>query len=140
MICVEDALDGLIWAEKNGGLEFLFETSTTSFDKVYNWIKENDWVIFLSKNQNKEYLSNTGITFKICEDWYLSKNEDDQRMIVKQICKILLDENVAYDINGYPKAPPSFRIWAGGTVQPDNIELLLPWLKYAYYKVKESNA
>ena len=140
MICVEDALDGLIWAEKNGGLEFLLETSTTSFDKVYNWIKENDWVIFLSKNQNKEYLSNTGITFKICEDWYLSKNEDDQRMIVKQICKILLDENVAYDINGYPKAPPSFRIWAGGTVQPDNIELLLPWLKYAYYKVKESNA
>ena len=140
MICVEDALDGLIWAENNGGLEFLLETSTTSFDKVYNWIKENDWVIFLSKNQNKEYLSNTGITFKICEDWYLSKNEDDQRMIVKQICKILLDENVAYDINGYPKAPPSFRIWAGGTVQPDNIELLLPWIKYAYYKVKESNA
>ena len=140
MICVEDALDGLIWAENNGGLEFLLETSTTSFDKVYNWIKENDWVTFLSKNQNKEYLSNTGITFKICEDWYLSKNEDDQRMIVKQICKILSDENVAYDINGYPKAPPSFRIWAGGTVQPDNIELLLPWLKYAYYKVKESNA
>ena len=140
MICVEDALDGLIWAENNGGLEFLLETSTTSFDKVYNWIKENDWVTFLSKNQNKEYLSNTGITFKICEDWYLSKNEDDQRMIVKQICKILLDENVAYDINGYPKAPPSFRIWAGGTVQPDNIELLLPWIKYAYYKVKESNA
>ena len=140
MICVEDALDGLIWAEKNGGLEFLLETSTTSFDKVYNWIKENDWLTFLSKNQNKEYLSNTGITFKICEDWYLSKNEDDQRMIVKQICKILLDENVAYDINGYPKAPPSFRIWAGGTVQPDNIELLLPWIKYAYYKVKESNA
>ena len=139
MICVEDALDGLIWAEMNGGLEFLLETSTTSFDKVYNWIKENDWLTFLSKNQNKEYLSNTGITFKICEDWYLSKNEDDQRMIVKQICKILLDENVAYDINGYPKAPPSFRIWAGGTVQPDNIELLLPWLKYAYYNVKESN-
>ena len=140
MICVEDALDGLIWAEMNGGLEFLLETSTTSFDKVYNWIKENDWLTFLSKNQNKEYLSNTGITFKICEDWYLSKNEDDQRMIVKQICKILSDENVAYDINGYPKAPPSFRIWAGGTVQPDNIELLLPWIKYAYYKVKESNA
>ena len=139
MICVEDALDGLIWAEMNGGLEFLLETSTTSFDKIYNWIKENDWLTFLSKNQNKEYLSNTGITFKICEDWYLSKNEDDQRMIVKQICKILLDENVAYDINGYPKAPPSFRIWAGGTVQPDNIELLLPWLKYAYYNVKESN-
>ena len=140
MICVEDALDGLIWAEKSGGLNFLLETSTASFEKIYNWIEDNDWVTFLSNNQNKEYLSNTGITFKICDDWYLSKNEDDQRMIVKQICNILSDENVAYDINGYPKAPPSFRVWAGGTVQPDNIELLLPWLKYAYYKVKESNA
>ena len=140
MICVEDALDGLIWAEKNGGLEFLLETSKISFDKVYNWIEENDWVTFLSNNQSKEYLSNTGITFKICEEWYLSKNEDDRRIIVKQICNILSDENVAYDISGYPKAPPSFRVWAGGTVQPDNIELLLPWLKYAYYKVKESNA
>ena len=140
MICVEDALDGLIWAENNGGLEFLLKTSKISFDKVYNWIEQNDWVTFLSNNQNKEYLSNTGITFKICEDWYLSKNEDDQRVIVKQICSILSDENVAYDINGYPKAPPSFRVWAGGTVQPDNIELLLPWLKYAYYKVRESNA
>ena len=140
MICVEDALDGLIWAEKSGGLKFLFETSKASFEKVYNWIEDNDWVTFLSNNQNKEYLSNTGITFKICDDWYLSKNEDDQRMIVKQICNILSDENVAYDINGYPKAPPSFRVWAGGTVQPDNIELLLPWLKYAYYKVKEFNA
>ena len=140
MICVEDALDGLIWAEKSGGLKFLLETSTASFEKVYNWIKDNDWVTFLSNNQNKEYLSNTGITFKICDDWYLSKNEDDQRMIVKQICNFLSDENVAYDINGYPKAPPSFRVWAGGTVQPDNIELLLPWLKYAYYKVRESNA
>ncbi len=140
MLCVEDALDGLIWAEKNGGLEFLIETSTTSFNKVYNWVEENDWVAFLSNNLNREYLSNTGITFKICEKWYLSRSEDDQRMIVKQICNILSDENVAYDISGYPKAPPSFRVWAGGTVKPDNIELLLPWLKYAYYKVKESNA
>ena len=105
MICVEDALDGLIWAEKSGGLEFLLETSKKSFNKVYNWIEENDWVTFLSNNQNKKYLSNTGITFKICEDWYLSKNEDDQRNIVKQICSILSKENVAYDISGYAKAP-----------------------------------
>ena len=29
------------------------------------------------------------------------------------------------DINGYPKAPPSFRIWAGGTVYPEDIKILL---------------
>ena len=140
MICVEDALDGLNWAKENGGLEFLLETSKKSFDIIYNWIENNDWVTFLSNNKSKEYLSNTSITFKICEDWYLSKNEDGQKLIVKQICKILSEENIAYDINGYAKAPPSFRVWGGGTVEPDNIKLLLPWIEWAYIKVKGSYA
>jgi phosphoserine aminotransferase len=140
MICVEDALDGLNWAEKNGGLNFLLDTSMNSFDLIYEWIQNNDWVTFLSENKNREYLSNTGITFKICENWYLSKNEDDQRSIVKHICQLLSDENVAFDINGYTKAPPSFRVWAGGTVEPNNIKLLLPWLEWAYFVVKESHA
>jgi len=140
MICVEDALDGLNWAEKNGGLNFLLDTSMNSFNLIHEWIQNNDWVTFLSENKNREYLSNTGITFKICENWYLSKSEDDQRLIVKEICKLLSDENVAFDINGYVKAPPSFRVWAGGTVETNNIELLLPWLEWAYFVVKEANA
>ncbi len=140
MICVEDALDGLKWAENNGGLEFLINISKKSFDIIYNWIKKNNWVTFLSNNKNKDYLSNTGITFKICEDWFTSKSDEDQRSIVKQICKTLSEENVAHDINGYVKAPPSFRVWAGGTVQPENIEKLLPWLEWAYLKAKEDNA
>ncbi len=140
MICVEDALDGLNWADKNGGLNFLLDTSINSFNLIYNWIQKNDWVTFLSENKSKEYLSNTGITFKICEDWYLSKSEDEQRSIVKQICNILSDENVAHDINGYAKAPPSFRVWAGGTVESLNIELLLPWLDWAYSEVRKSYA
>ena len=140
MICVEDALDGLIWAEKNGGLKFLLETSMKSFEIIFNWIESTNWLTFLSNNKDREYLSNTGITFKICEDWYLSRNEEDQRLIVKQICKLLSDENVAYDINGYAKAPPSFRVWAGGTVEPNNIRMLLPWFEWAYFKVKGSNA
>ena len=38
------------------------------------------------------------------------------------------------------KAPPSFRIWGGGTVDPLNINKLLPWIDWAYYQVKENNA
>ena len=140
MICVEDALDGLNWAEKNGGLNFLLDTSINSFNLIYNWVQQNDWVTFLSENKSREYLSNTGITFKICADWYLSKGEDEQRSIVREICKVLSDENVAYDINGYAKAPPSFRVWAGGTVESLNIKLLLPWLDWAYSEVKKSYA
>ena len=42
MICVEDAIDGLNWAEENGGLSFLIETSMKSFDMIYNWVEKND--------------------------------------------------------------------------------------------------
>ena len=97
MICVEDALDGLIWAEENGGLEFLLNTSKKSLDIIYNSVQKNDSVTFLSNNKNIEYLSNTGVTFKICEKWYLDKDEEEQRSIVKEICKTLSEENVAHD-------------------------------------------
>ena len=53
-----------------------------------------------------------------------------------KITSILADEKVAYDINGYPKAPPSFRVWAGGTVESNDIMLLLPWIEWSYNKVK----
>ena len=55
---------------------------------------------------------------------------------MKEICNILSNENVAHDINGYAKAPPSFRVWAGGTVETKNIKLLLPWLEWVYEEAK----
>ena len=41
------------------------------------------------------------------------------------------------DINGYPKAPPSFRICGGGgTVEPDDVSALLPWIDWVYRETK----
>jgi len=140
MICVEDALDSLNWVEQNGGLEFLFSITNKSFDIIYNWIEKTDWISFLSKHIDRKYLSNTGITFKISENWFINKNENEQRSIMKEICTSLSNSDVAHDINGYPKAPPSFRIWAGSTVETNNIELLLPWLEWAYEQAKDKYA
>ena len=54
-----------------------------SFDIIYNWIQKTDWISFLSNNKSREYLSNTGVTFKICEDWFLSKNDEFWQKYVK---------------------------------------------------------
>ena len=59
---------------------------------------------------------------------------------MKYICKLLSDDKVAFDINGYAKAPPSFRIWCGGTVETDNVIKLLPWIKWAYLQTKKNYA
>jgi len=138
MLCVEDAIDGLNWSEEIGGLDELFRRSNTSLSLIETWVQNISWVDFL--NADKQTRSNTGITFKIVEDWFVKKEEKQQRDIMKEITSLLAKENVAYDINGYPKAPPSFRVWGGGTVEPDNIKKLLPWIDWAYHQVKGNYA
>ena len=134
MLCVEDALDSLNWVKNIGGIGSLIDRSNQSFNHIENWINTTDWVDFLSSVPDTR--SNTSITFYINENWFLKKDEKFQRIIMKEIITLLANENVAYDINGYPKAPPSFRIWGGGTVEPENVKKLLPWLDWAYNKVK----
>ena len=134
MLCVEDVIDTLNWAQDIGGLKTLIDRSEESLYHIEEWVKNTDWVEFLA--HDKSIRSNTGITFKINENWFLKKKEKNQRKIMKEITTLLINENVAYDINGYPKAPPSFRIWGGGTVDPDNIKKLIPWIDWAYKKVK----
>ena len=134
MLCVEDALDALNWAKNLGGLDELINRSNESFNYINDWINSTTWFEFLSIEPATR--SSTSITFKINESWFWKKNEKEQREIMKEILALLSNENVAYDINGYPKAPPSFRIWGGATVEPTNIKKLLPWIDWAYSKVK----
>ena len=134
MLCVEDVLDTLNWVEEIGGLEKLFDRSNSSLKYVSDWINKTPWVEFM--NPNEKTRSNTGITFQIKEDWFQKMEENKKRDLMAKITNNLAKENVAYDINGYPKAPPSFRIWGGGTVEPEDINALLPWIDWAYGESK----
>jgi len=134
MLCVEDVLDTLNWVEKIGGLEKLFERSNTSLKHISNWIDNTPWIEFMNSDENTR--SNTGITFQIKDEWFKKMDETKKRDLMSKVTNTLAKENVAYDINGYPKAPPSFRIWGGGTVEPDDVSALLPWIDWAYGETK----
>ena len=134
MLCVEDAIDSLLWVESIGGLGKLFERSNASLEHISNWIEKTPWLEFMS--YKKETRSNTSITFQITEDWFTELDDSQQREVMKKITSLLAKENIAQDIIGYPKAPPSFRVWGGGTVEPDNVRTLLPWIEWAYKEVK----
>ena len=134
MMCVEDILDTLEWVKGLGGIKELFKRSDKTLQYISEWINNNPSFEFM--NQTEKTRSNTGITFLIKDDWFKNSGETKQREIMNEIFELLYKENVAYDINGYPKAPPSFRIWGGGTVEPEDVNTLLPWIDWAYGESK----
>ena len=134
MLSVEDILDTLLWVEKIGGLNELFNRSDKSLQYISKWIENNPSFEFM--NPNEQTRSNTGITFQIKENWFKNMNEVKQKQFMSQIASLLAKEKIANDINGYPKAPPSFRVWGGGTVEPRDVQKLLPWIKWAVEEIK----
>ena len=67
---------------------------------------------------------------------YESLTAEDQAAVPKKIVKMLEERAVGYDFNGYRDAPPSLRIWCGGTLEQEDIKRLLPWIEWAYEAVK----
>ncbi|MGI9539776.1 MAG: phosphoserine transaminase, partial [Miltoncostaeaceae bacterium] len=50
MLCVEDALDGLRWAEGIGGLPALIERSEANLATVAGWVERTPWIDFLARD------------------------------------------------------------------------------------------
>ena len=80
--------------------------------------------------------SSTSICLKIVDPWFTEQETDAQRDVVKQLVALLEAESVAYDIAGYRDAPPGLRIWGGATIEPSDLEILVPWLDWAWQEVK----
>ncbi len=136
MICVEDVLDSLNWVESIGGTNELVKISNENLKIVEAWVNSSDWVKFMCEEKNTR--SSTSITLLIKDEWFNKFNEEDQRNVIKKIVSQLDKEGVAKDIIGYPKAPPSLRLWGGSTVQNNDMKALLPWIDWAYNSVKNN--
>ena len=60
---------------------------------------------------------------------------EQAREVVKELVATLETEAVAYDIGSYRDAPPGLRLWGGATVEREDLELLFPWLDWAWSEV-----
>ncbi|MEM6534550.1 MAG: phosphoserine transaminase [Pseudomonadota bacterium] len=130
LLCTEDYLLALDWAESEGGFEGIKARADRSLDILTEWVGKTDWIEFLCPDAAVR--SNTGVTFKIVNPQVAGMDEDEQRAFVKRMMKRLEAEDACYDAGGYAKAPPGIRIWCGGTIEPDDIALLTPWLDWAF--------
>jgi len=136
MLCVEDAIDGLRWAEEIGGLAELVRRSQTNLQAFTRWVEKREWIEFLA--EDARIRSSTSICFRIVDPWYAALREEEQVTTAKELVALLEEEGVAHDIGSYREAPPGLRIWGGSTVETRDIEILTRWLDWAFYRMKES--
>ena len=136
MICVEDVLDSLNWVQSVGGTNELIKISKNNLQIVTDWVNSSDWIKFMS--YDSKIRSSTSITLQIKDEWFNKFSEDEQKDLIKKIVSQLYEEGVVHDINGYPKAPPSLRLWGGATVKNSDMKILLPWIDWSYNTIKNN--
>jgi len=138
MLCVEDAIDALKWAESIGGCKALVSRSNANLNALERWVEKAGWVAFLA--ETKAIRSNTSVCLKITADWFTKLPDEEKTKAAKKITGMLDKEGVAYDINSYGKAPAGIRVWCGATVETSDVEALSHWLDWAYDAVSKEYA
>ena len=68
MLCVEDALDGLAWAEREGGVPALIRRSEANLAAIAAWVERTPWVDFLARDPRTR--SCTSICLQIVDPWF----------------------------------------------------------------------
>ena len=154
MLCVEDYIQSLHWVsnlnkneEKRLQLEKInkFETtpyqytddeiifsgkaflekSQENFNVLHDFVRKRDWVEFLAKD--RETVSSTSVCLQF--PYLLVEQILTLRSILEE------EEEVAWDVASYRDAPVGLRIWTGGTVDKEDLEILMEWIDFAYSKV-----
>jgi phosphoserine aminotransferase len=136
MLAVEDALDGLRWAERIGGLPALIARSQSNLRIVAEWVERAPWVDFLA--ERPELRSATSICLKLVDPALTRLPRAGRAALVKNLVARLEAEGAAYDIASYREAPPGLRLWGGATVENADLETLLPWLDWAYREARSA--
>jgi phosphoserine aminotransferase len=138
MLAVEDAIDGLVWAEAIGGLDALIGRSEKNLAAIEAWAARTPWAGFLAAD--KGIRSCTSVCLVIKDPAVAALDAEAKAAFSKKMVAALEAEKVAYDIDAYRDAPPGLRIWAGATVETADLEALFPWLDWAFAEAKASLA
>ena len=138
MLCVEDNLDGLAWAESTGGLDALIARSNRNAQAVTDWVERTPWIAFLAGEAQTR--SSTSVCLRVVDAEISSRALEEQAAFAGKIVKLLEKEGVAYDIGAYRDAPPGLRLWCGATVETGDLQALLPWFDWAFATLRSEFA
>ena len=130
MLCVEDVIDALTWAQGIGGLSAMRARADANLGVLAGWVARTPWADFLAADPATR--SNTSVCLKVIDARVAALSADAQADFAKTLASLLEKEGAALDIGGYRDAPPGLRIWCGATVETADLEALTPWLDWAF--------
>ena len=120
MLCVEDWLFAIDWAERIGGLSALIGRADANASALDRWAQSADWIEHLATEP--AIRSNTSVCLQFAD----RSDDEANRVRQKAIARLLEAEDAAYDVGAYRDAPPGLRVWCGATVETADIEALGP--------------
>jgi phosphoserine aminotransferase len=130
LLCTEDYLDALKWAESIGGLAALRARANANSQVLSEWVARTPWVDFLVADP--AIRSNTSVCLKVVDERVTALAEAAQAEFAKNLAAILEKQGVALDAASYRSAPPGLRIWCGATIEQSDLQALTPWLDWAF--------
>ncbi len=125
MLCVEDWLAALDWAEAIGGLPALIGRAEANARLVRDFVAARDWIADLAEDPA------TASTTSVCLR-FTDPAIADPAGFAARVARRLEAEGVALDAGAYRDAPPGLRLWCGSTVEAADLAALLPWIEWAY--------
>jgi len=125
MLCVEDYLVAMKWAQTIGGLQGLIARSEANAKAIADFTATRDWIANLAVDPATA--SCTSVCLK-----FTDARITDGAAFAKAVAKRLEKEGVALDAGAYRDAPAGLRIWCGATVETSDVEALLPWIEFAF--------
>ena len=138
MLCVEDALDGLRWAERIGGRPPEGARSRANLAIVAEWVQRSGWAAFRADDPAAR--SSTAICLRVVAPWFAALDRAAQVEAARHLTGLLEAEAVAFDIASYRDAPVGLRLWGGATIEAGDLSALLPWLDWAFARAAAEHA
>jgi phosphoserine aminotransferase len=138
MLCVEDYIKALEWAESIGGLPALINRADANAAALNAWVDRTPWIENLAVDPATR--SNTSVCLKLSTSATAGLDADEAAALPKQMVKLLEAEGVAFDVGAYRDAPPGLRVWCGATVEAHDVEALTHWLDWAWSQVSAARA
>jgi phosphoserine aminotransferase len=136
MLCIEDALDSLRWAESVGGLDGCVARAEANLAVVADWVARTPWVEFLAEDPATR--SCTSPCLMITDPWFAALPSETRFTTSRRMLARLDAEGVGYDLATHRASPPGIRIWTGATVEKSDVEALLPWLDWAWGEERDA--